>query len=1140
MPTGNLFLDQQEAAKNAPPVGNVFLDQLAGPKSQAPTNIFLDAVAASKPKAAAQPTEGDVAALQAQADAAGAPTVEQDSPGLFRRAIDVLMRGDYAAAGAASELFTPQGGGLSAVPGRIANEVLSGIGGFKGKKETFGQVLEEAGVPEMGHFSDLAPWLYNESGEGVRLQRGGWADPTTRGALGLGLDVALDPTTYLGAGIVGKSGRVAGGFLTKQGGRLLSEEAAKASAELLKPIAEGVLSPSMIASARRGATVLEFGGPKSRLAAAVTETLTPSMRAGLLSGTRELGDVEALRAARDLGIAKAKERVQAAIDAGATGLLDKGGIKWAGIHIADNPLSALANSGVAKDIAAWLAPTKAGKTVLSSVAWTKKNLTDPLASLFVKGWGIRGLHGAQPVIDDALNKEAYMKGLARADLVKSPFAPWINKSEKQIEAAFRPVVDLYQAGGIAAVPQEFRPAMTYYAQRVESMYQNEVASGLLGSEQRLQNYYAHYYHNDVDELARVIYKQAGGVGSVKGEVERMLRMGRNAEERVYPTLKAAEAGSMALNAQNKTIPILRGNYNPIDSLMRRWDHSITKRVNREMTTALEAKFGPLPTSAIYDLAQPVKYGPWATFQGNKIETILNAKTADLDKLKAVGALHAEAKKRFFLERFSRISSREEANAVLKKYDSMSEYFPTRLIKADTDFAADGSVFKELNAGSYKATLPETLANELARMTDTVVVNPGLRKMLQGYDTVNNFWKGSVTWLFPAFHARNAYSNVAQSFVDIGLHSVNPKSYKETADILFGKMPGEFKTALGTYSYDEVRDILNRHGVTTSAAAKAEFTGNAAAFDKVRGLVGKARDVGTTIENESRAQLALNYLRRGMDPADVGARVKKFQLDYANGLTSFERQWMKRMIPFYTFQRLNLGLQLDNLLKRPGMALAQVKPFLGRTDENEALTSWDAGALKLRLNRDGKTVQMLTGIDLPIRNLDLLFRGNFHDTMANAVGMLSPILKTPIEVAANKSLFTGREFGRTYAPTAGRIVEQMPVAMQKALGYKKAVDAAGRPQYTFDAQRYYLVAQSFITSRFLSTSDRQFREYIDKAQPNHLATVLDFVTGLRWQEMDLDEQRQQRVRERVRDLKEKLARWGELREGSYYFKPKGTR
>jgi hypothetical protein len=222
-----------------------------------------------------------------------------------------------------------------------------------------------------------------------------------------------------------------------------------------------------------------------------------------------------------------------------------------------------------------------------------------------------------------------------------------------------------------------------------------------------------------------------------------------------------------------------------------------------------------------------------------------------------------------------------------------------------------------------------------------------------------------------------------------------------------------------------------------------------------------------------------------------------------------------------------------------MVLTQLKPFAGRPDENSQMTSWDAGALKIRLNRDGRNVQMITGIDLPIRNLDLLFRGNVKDTLANAIGMVTPVIKTPIEVAAGKSLFTGNDFGRQESPTAGRIVEQMPVSVQHWLGYKKETNAAGKPKYTFDGQRYYLLAQSYATSRFLSTADRQWRQYIDTAQPNALASLLDFTTGLRFQDMNLDEEQKKKAAERKRDLEEALTRWGQRKQFNRTYIPKAA-
>lgn len=70
-----------------------------------------------------------------------------------------------------------------------------------GKAPTTSEMLESAGVPEMGKLSDVAPGLYSETGEGLPLQKGGWADPTARGTLGFAADMIVDPTTYATGGL---------------------------------------------------------------------------------------------------------------------------------------------------------------------------------------------------------------------------------------------------------------------------------------------------------------------------------------------------------------------------------------------------------------------------------------------------------------------------------------------------------------------------------------------------------------------------------------------------------------------------------------------------------------------------------------------------------------------------------------------------------------------------------------------------------------------------------------------------------------------------------------------------------------------------------------------------------------------------
>ena len=89
--------------------------------------------------------------------------------------------------------------------------------------------------------SDAVPGLYNETGEGWRLQRGGAADFTPEGVIGTGLDVATDWTNLFPveaaaklAGKVGVTGaKMAGGAVADLGG--LAGKVAVKAADLATP-----------------------------------------------------------------------------------------------------------------------------------------------------------------------------------------------------------------------------------------------------------------------------------------------------------------------------------------------------------------------------------------------------------------------------------------------------------------------------------------------------------------------------------------------------------------------------------------------------------------------------------------------------------------------------------------------------------------------------------------------------------------------------------------------------------------------------------------------------------------------------------------------------------------------------------------
>jgi hypothetical protein len=137
---------------------------------------------------------------------AGGPAVaeehEEPKPSPLERIADIVSRIPYSQVGFLRGL---EEGGLGQAFKQSATEMFSGIGGLQGEKKTWGDYLEEKGFGG-GSFSSVMPFLYNESGEGWKIKEGSPFDPTLRGVVGLGLDIALDPITYMtvGTGAAGK------------------------------------------------------------------------------------------------------------------------------------------------------------------------------------------------------------------------------------------------------------------------------------------------------------------------------------------------------------------------------------------------------------------------------------------------------------------------------------------------------------------------------------------------------------------------------------------------------------------------------------------------------------------------------------------------------------------------------------------------------------------------------------------------------------------------------------------------------------------------------------------------------------------------------------------------------------------------
>ena len=929
--------------------------------------------------------------LEQEAAAAGAPVPAQDSPGLFRRVVDLISRPNYAAAGAAEELLTQRGGGAGAALKRVGSELFSGIGDIKGQKEGFAQVMEQSGVGEMGSLSDIAPWLYSESGKGLPLEKRGVLDFTGRGTIGFVGDVVFDPLTYVTAG-AGKGIRLAGATL-----------------------------PGSVKA-------LEVGGKVAKAAIKVTPGAEATLGA--------------------------------------------------------------------------------------------------LGKVFDRDWLIRNLPGGRLLAQGHLNRQQFEYDAFDTLIGTSKIA----KVPRKLKESFFDAMD----DGSWVEKYKNNPKMLEAAAEWKQINGNiaavDVEHGLLKPEQIRENYAAHFYDNTPEEM-RTLLSIHPRAKNINPET-----LGRHQEIRFFDTVKEAEDWSKAQHAIDPTVPILKPVRDPLDVLQRRGRASIDAieniKFNGEIKHVFGRKVADYDPMKVYEIAKPIPVPP---HEAIKIEQMVQSGGSKFDDFLK---LSTDGRKEFVRNKLLQAETSESALEIISRYGP--DHAPKQTSLAGR-LAEDGSPYVSVLLGKERVEIPHSMYQYLSEMSESALKNKNTGDLVRWYDRSNNVFKSFVTVMFPAFHFRNAYSNLAQAFADVGLSILNPARHYDGVNALRGAEGGITNKIEGHIPYKQMQDEMARNGVTTTGRRLAEHTGEGT-IDRLATVGGKIkaapRAFGGMVENEARASLYSIYRRQGMDAVSAAERVNKVLFDYGN-LSRIEQQYFRRIFPFYTWTRKNIERQGVNLLTKPGLTAAEIKPFRGREDENGMLTSWDAEALKFRLNRDGRTLRVLSGVDLPIKGLDFMWNGNLQGTIRQSIGMISPLLKAPLEVGFGVNAFTGKEMTRQTSNSVGQIIETLnpPKGVQQWLGYQKEFDKAGRPKYTFDGQRFYMLFQSWALSRLVSTSDRQFRTFTES--PEWSRVMLDALTGLRDKEMNLDDEQAKGLVERKRQLEESLVRWGKRREYNRVYKPKGT-
>lgn len=346
-----------------------------------------------------------------------------------------------------------------------------------------------------------------------------------------------------------------------------------------------------------------------------------------------------------------------------------------------------------------------------------------------------------------------------------------------------------------------------------------------------------------------------------------------------------------------------------------------------------------------------------------------------------------------------------------------------------------------------------------RRLDTVLSNDTeLQGLLRVWNSVQNAWKSTVTGMRPGWYINNLFGNVFNSYLG-GLK--NPNRYYYATQLQTGKNIDDVLKSMGIdMTSEEVMQSFRDLGLEgfgqmygdisrTAKDIAREARGEVSTISKVTGL---GRKLGDWMETNAKLALYLDQLAKGASPVDAARHVKKYLFDYTD-LTKFERG-LKYVMPFYTFTRKNLPLQLKTLIDRPDKYLAisraqeETYSAFDVPDENiEAMPEW------LRSRAFATPFENIFAT--PLLPLDTLQDfGTPTQAVETLVNMISPLLKVPVELAKNRSFFTDQPIERYAGETSNLLGLEVPAKLAYALEQLGSVRELNRATEEFITGKDY--------------------------------------------------------------------------------------
>ena len=365
------------------------------------------------------------------------------------------------------------------------------------------------------------------------------------------------------------------------------------------------------------------------------------------------------------------------------------------------------------------------------------------------------------------------------------------------------------------------------------------------------------------------------------------------------------------------------------------------------------------------------------------------------------------------------------------FTSFKEEFP-QLMK-NLSQAQQDAVVRYLAGEGFEQNSKALVMNKTIHrlMKESEKAFKSLDDLTKFYDNFLNTWKG-LTLVTPGFHLRNLFGNMFNSYVS-GMDTFAQLKYTRIAMLeldgydkalkllangtRIDDLPKNLRKAYDNYVEFQKSGIIQSHrGVrdleslkeASELAEKGDLSGARKLYnDVIRANFNFAEKMDDT-------QRYILY-RWGLDKTGDSVQAAKIVTDSLfdySALTTFEKDVMKRVFPFYTFMKNNFIFHAKNILANPKMYARAgraykyyLENFTGYTIED--LPDYAAESMWLpipmMITKNDKEGIAFLKANLPITDFVELVQNPFE----KGVQSVTVPVKLMIEIGAGRDMFTGQ-------------------------------------------------------------------------------------------------------------------------------------